>query len=31
VPNLFIIDASVFVASRGSNPALTIQPNAFSV
>ncbi|MBI2228885.1 MAG: GMC family oxidoreductase [Deltaproteobacteria bacterium] len=31
VPNLFIIDASVFVTSGGLNPALTIQANAFRV
>lgn len=29
VPNLFIIDASVFVTSAGLNPALTIEANAF--
>ena len=29
VPNLFIIDASVFVTSGGLNPALTIEANAF--
>lgn len=31
VPNLFVIDASVFVTSGGLNPALTIQANAFRV
>lgn len=31
VPNLFIIDASVFVTSGGLNPALTIEANAFRV
>lgn len=31
VPNLFIMDASVFVTSGGLNPALTIQANAFRV
>lgn len=31
VPNLFIIDASVFVTSGGLNPALTIQANAFRI
>jgi choline dehydrogenase-like flavoprotein len=31
VPNLFVIDSSVFVTSGGLNPALTIQANAFRV
>jgi len=31
MPNLFIIDASVFVTSGGLNPALTIEANAFRV
>jgi len=31
VPNLFIIDASVFVTGAGLNPALTIEANAFRV
>ncbi len=31
VPNLFIIDASVFVTSGGLNPALTIEANSFRV
>jgi len=31
MPNLFIIDASIFVTSGGLNPALTIEANAFRV
>lgn len=31
IPNLFIIDASVFVTGAGLNPALTIEANAFRV
>ncbi len=31
VPNLFVVDSSVFVTSAGLNPALTIQANAFRV
>ena len=31
VPNLYVVDLSVFVTSGGLNPALTIQANAFRV
>jgi choline dehydrogenase-like flavoprotein len=31
VPNLFVVDASIFVTSGGLNPALTIQANAFRI
>jgi len=31
VPNLYVVDASIFVTSGGLNPALTIQANAFRI
>jgi choline dehydrogenase-like flavoprotein len=31
VPNLYVVDSSVFVTSAGLNPALTIQANAYRV